>query len=44
MVGSILLGVAAGEFVCSDEWNKLLPDFEFTQAEEYLTKAWMNKP
>ncbi|CAD0022035.1 unnamed protein product, partial [Aureobasidium pullulans] len=44
MVGSILLGVAAGEFVCSDEWNKLLPDFEFTQAEEYLTKAWKDKP
>ncbi|THY50650.1 NAD(P)-binding protein [Aureobasidium pullulans] len=44
MVGSILLGVTAGEFVCSDEWNQLLPDLEFTQAEGYLTKAWKDKP
>ncbi|KAK2059595.1 NmrA-like family protein [Colletotrichum caudatum] len=35
-----MLGFAAGNFVISDEWNRLLPDFEFTQPEEFLTTAW----
>ncbi|TVY54994.1 hypothetical protein LSUE1_G009116 [Lachnellula suecica] len=28
----------------SDEWNRLLPDYKFTDAEEFLTKAWAGKP
>lgn len=24
----------------SDEWNKLLPDYEFEDAEEFLVKHW----
>ncbi|KAG9945399.1 NAD(P)-binding protein, partial [Aureobasidium melanogenum] len=44
MVAEILRGISAGDFLCSDEWNKLLPDFEFTQAEEFLNSAWDGKP
>ncbi|KAG9711425.1 NAD(P)-binding protein, partial [Aureobasidium melanogenum] len=43
MVSEILRGISAGDFLCSDEWNKLLPDFEFTQAEEFLTSVWDGK-
>ncbi|EFQ33916.1 NmrA-like family protein [Colletotrichum graminicola] len=35
-----LLGISAGNFEVSDEWNRLLPDFEFTQPEEFLATAW----
>jgi hypothetical protein len=28
----------------SDEWNKLLPDYEFTQAVPFLTGVWEGKP
>ncbi|KAF4969095.1 hypothetical protein FSARC_3618 [Fusarium sarcochroum] len=40
MTKGILLGFKDGAFQISDEWNKLLPDFKFTQPEEFLTKAW----
>jgi hypothetical protein len=40
IVKGILLGFQDGSFQISDEWNKLLPDFKFTQPEEFLTKAW----
>ncbi|KAG9662080.1 hypothetical protein KCU63_g14965, partial [Aureobasidium melanogenum] len=43
MVSEILRGISAGDFLCSDEWNRLLPDFEFTQAE-FLTSVWEGKP
>jgi hypothetical protein len=35
------LGLAlAGGFNISPTWNKLLPDFEFTQVETTLNEAW----
>ncbi|KAI6754086.1 hypothetical protein HG530_013262 [Fusarium avenaceum] len=40
IIKGILLGFKDGAMQISDEWNKLLPDFEFTQPEEFLTKAW----
>ncbi|RGP71324.1 hypothetical protein FSPOR_3445 [Fusarium sporotrichioides] len=40
LVKGLLLGFQDGAFQVSDEWNKLLPDFKFTQPEEFLTKAW----
>lgn len=40
----ILLAISAGAYNCSDEWNHLLPDYEFTQPEEFLTAAWRGKP
>lgn len=35
---------AMGTWRVSDEWNKLLPAYRFTTAEEYLTKVWEGKP
>ncbi|KAF6798211.1 NmrA-like family protein [Colletotrichum sojae] len=40
LVSGVLLAYSAGVFQVSDEWNRLLPDFEFTQPEEFLGKAW----
>lgn len=44
IVAGILLGVSAGELHVSDEWNRLLPDYKFTRAEEFLSEAWRGKP
>ncbi|KAK4122136.1 NAD(P)-binding protein [Parathielavia appendiculata] len=44
MTAGILLGLAAEALKVSDEWNKLLPDFVFTKAEDFLTEAWRGKP
>jgi hypothetical protein len=44
VVSGILLGISAGCFKVSDEWNRLLPDYEFTTAEDFLTEAWTGKP
>jgi hypothetical protein len=27
----------------SDEWNRLLPDYRFTDAEDFLSKHWAGK-
>lgn len=35
---------AMGTWSVSDEWNRLLPGYRFTSAEEYLTKVWEGKP
>lgn len=40
LVSGMLLGISAGALRSSDEWNRLLPDYKFTQAEEFLAKAW----
>lgn len=40
----ILLGVAAGALKVTDEWNRLLPEYQFTQAEDFLAEAWNMKP
>jgi hypothetical protein len=40
IIRGLLLGIKDGAMQVSDEWNKLLPDFEFTQPEEFLTEAW----
>ncbi|KAF0639729.1 hypothetical protein FPSE5266_05437 [Fusarium pseudograminearum] len=34
-------GLKRGVWTVSDEWNKLLPDFEFTSAESYLKGIWL---
>ncbi|KAF7166899.1 hypothetical protein CNMCM5623_000436 [Aspergillus felis] len=44
VVSGILLGISAGCFKVSDEWNRLLHDYEFTTAEDFLTEAWTGKP
>jgi len=27
----------------TDEWNQLLPDYQFTQASEFLVEFWRDK-
>jgi hypothetical protein len=44
VTAGILLGISAGALNVSDEWNKLLPDYKFTKAEDFLTEAWRGKP
>jgi hypothetical protein len=44
IVAGILLAVSAKCYSCSDEWNRLLPDYEFTQPEEFLSEVWHGKP
>ena len=39
-----LIGSAKGAWNVSDEVNKLLPDFRFTQIEDFLAKIWHGKP
>ena len=31
-------------WVVSDKWNRLLPDYKFTGAEEFLEKHWAGLP
>ena len=40
IVAGFLLGISAGNLDISDEWNRLLPDYAFTQPEEFLSQAW----
>jgi hypothetical protein len=44
LMSGILLGISAGALDVSDEWNRLLPDYKLTQAEDFLTEAWRGKP
>ncbi|MCJ1471918.1 hypothetical protein MMC13_000559 [Lambiella insularis] len=43
LVAGMLLGTSAGALRVTDEWNRLLPDYQFTQAEEFLAEAWHGK-
>ena len=44
IVAGVLLAISAKNFHISEEWNRLLPDYKFTQAEEFLTEVWRDKP
>lgn len=44
LLAGALLGISAGAWNVSDEWNRLLPDYKFIQAEAFLTEAWRSKP
>lgn len=44
LMAGILLGISAGALRVSDEWNRLLPDYRLTQADDFLTEAWCDKP
>ncbi|KAH6987752.1 hypothetical protein BKA56DRAFT_612504 [Ilyonectria sp. MPI-CAGE-AT-0026] len=39
-----LLSSAKGAWTISDEFNQLLPDYQFTQIEEFLAEIWAGKP
>lgn len=40
----VLLALSVDAYNVSDEWNQLLPDYKFTQAEDFLAEAWRGKP
>lgn len=40
--GCLLAGIRKS-WVVSDEWNRLLPDYEFTGVEEFLLEHWGGK-
>ncbi|KAJ5281337.1 hypothetical protein N7478_006709 [Penicillium angulare] len=42
VVSGMLLGMSAGCFKVSDEWNQLL-GYKFTSVEEFLVEAWAGK-
>ncbi|KAI0890461.1 NAD(P)-binding protein [Annulohypoxylon maeteangense] len=37
---SLLQGIHRGAYDVTDEWNKLLPDYKFTQVGDYIKKYW----
>jgi hypothetical protein len=39
----ILLSIANGDTVATDEWNKIFVDYKFTGLEEFVTKVWADK-
>jgi len=44
--GAIAFVLSFGDSVwnVSDEWNKLLPDFEFVKYDKFLADVWVGKP
>jgi hypothetical protein len=42
-LAGVLLGISAGVLNVTDEWNQLLPDYQFTQAAEFLSEFWCDK-
>ncbi|CRG87173.1 hypothetical protein PISL3812_04190 [Talaromyces islandicus] len=42
LLSGVLLAISDGAFQVSDEWNRLLPDHQFTGAEEFLSQFWQN--
>ncbi|KAJ5908180.1 hypothetical protein N7495_000862 [Penicillium taxi] len=42
-VAGVLRGFRENSFHSSDEWNRLLPAYHFTDAKQFLTEAWKNE-
>jgi hypothetical protein len=42
LIGFLLSGIHSA-WAVSDEWNRLLPDYKFEGAEEFLEKHWKGK-
>ncbi|KAF2191865.1 hypothetical protein K469DRAFT_746269 [Zopfia rhizophila CBS 207.26] len=40
----VLVWILKGAWNLSDEWNRTLPDYKLTSADEYLREAWKGKP
>ncbi|KAM0438462.1 hypothetical protein ACHAPT_001211 [Fusarium lateritium] len=36
----ILIAMTRGVWTVSDEWNKILPEYQFTRTEDLLKEAW----
>ncbi|KAK6527296.1 hypothetical protein TWF281_010483 [Arthrobotrys megalospora] len=43
-ISGVLLAIESGAYKVNDAWNQLLPDYEITKAEEFLTDIWRGKP
>jgi hypothetical protein len=43
LLSGVLLAISAGAFQMSDEWNRLLPDYQFTGADDFLSRFWQDK-
>lgn len=43
LVSGVLLANSKGSMKVPDDWNRLLPDYEFTGVEEFLVDAWKGK-
>lgn len=43
LIGMLLSG-AKGAWDVSDEFNRILPDYKFTQIEEFLAGVWEDNP
>jgi hypothetical protein len=43
LIGTLLSGVQ-GAWAISDEFNQLLPRYNFTRIEDFLAKVWAGKP
>ena len=43
LIGTLLSG-AKGAWDVSDEFNGILPDYDFAQIEDFLAKVWKDKP
>jgi len=41
---SFFEAIRRGSWNVSQEWNDRFPEYKFTSAEEYLTKAWAGRP
>lgn len=39
----VLTAITRGAYDVTDEWNKLLPDYKFTQLEDFLKSVWGGK-
>ncbi|KAI1099399.1 NAD(P)-binding protein [Jackrogersella minutella] len=39
----ILQGIHRGAYDVTDEWNKIFPDYKFTQVEDFVKNAWGQK-
>ncbi|KAI8960242.1 NAD(P)-binding protein [Daldinia sp. FL1419] len=39
----ILIGISRGAYDITDEWNRIFPDYKFTQLEEFLKSVWGSK-
>lgn len=40
LLSGVLLAQSSGDFKVSEEWNKLLPDYKFEKAEDFLRDTW----
>lgn len=44
IVAGLLLAIGKKAYEVSNEWNELLPDYEFMDAEVFLKQAWHGEP